>query len=224
MKLLVVEDERALAESIVEYLSKEGYSCEVASTVEDATDKVAMHQYNCILLDITLPDGNGLAVLKHLKSENKTEGIIIISAKDSLNDRISGLKLGADDYLAKPFHLPELSARIEALIRRKKFQGSNKIAFNELSIDVSAHLVKSNNKQLALTRKEYDLLLFLISNKGKVISKDSIAEHLSGDMADMLDNHGFVYAHIKNLKKKLSESGCHDYIKTIYGFGYQWEA
>jgi len=224
MKLLIIEDERSLAESMIEYLSKEGYSCEVASTVINATDKIAMHQYDCILLDITLPDGNGLAVLRQLKSENKTEGIIIISAKDSLNDRINGLKLGADDYLPKPFHLPELSARIEALIRRKNFQGSNIISFKELTIDVSAHFATVNNRHLALTRKEYDLLIFLISNKGKVISKDSIAEHLSGDMADMLDNHGFVYAHIKNLKKKLNESGCYDYIRTIYGFGYQWEA
>jgi DNA-binding response OmpR family regulator len=223
MRLLVVEDEKTLAKSIIEYLSKEGFSCESASNLVEANEKVEMHQYDCILLDITLPDGNGLALLKRLKSKNKTEGIIIISAKESLDDRVSGLKLGADDYLAKPFHLPELSARIEALIRRKKFQGANKITHNELTIDLSAKLVKSNNKQLVLTRKEYDLLLFLISNKARIISKDSIAEHLSGDMADMLDNHGFVYAHVKNLKKKLHESGGHDYIKTIYGFGYKWE-
>ncbi len=150
------------------------------------------------------------------------EGVIIISAKDSLDDRIRGLKLGADDYLPKPFHLSELSARIEALIRRKKFQGSNKIIFNELVIDTQSQLVKVNETSLVLTRKEYDLLLFLISNKGKIISKTSIAEHLSGDMADMLDDYGFIYTHIKNLKRKLSELGCPDYLKTVYGFGYQW--
>lgn len=224
MKLLVIEDGKQLADSIVEYLQREGYHCEVASTLDAALEKILMHQYDCILLDITLPDGNGLTVLERLKADGKMDGVIIISAKDSLDDRIKGLKLGADDYLPKPFHLPELGARIEALIRRKNFQGSNVISFNELTIDVPSQIAKVNGALLSLTRKEYDLLLFLISNKARVISKNAIAEHLSGDMADMLDNHGFVYAHVKNLKRKLHESGCKDYIKTIYGFGYQWEA
>jgi DNA-binding response OmpR family regulator len=224
MKLLVIEDGKLLAESIIEYLKREGYHCEVASNLEVALEKVTLHEYDCILLDISLPDGNGLTVLECLKKQGKMEGVIIISAKDSLEDRIKGLKLGADDYLAKPFHLPELGARVEALIRRKNFQGSNKIVFKELVIDVSAQVVSVKGNAVSVTRKEYDLLLFLISNKGKVISKNAIAEHLSGDMADMLDNHSFVYAHIKNLKRKLSDSGCDDYIKTIYGFGYQWEA
>lgn len=224
MKLLVIEDGKQLADSIVEYLHREGYHCEVASKLDAALEKILMHQYDCILLDISLPDGNGLTVLERLKAEGKMDGVIIISAKDSLDDRIKGLKLGADDYLPKPFHLPELGARIEALIRRKNFQGSNIISFNELFIDVPAQIAKVNGALLSLTRKEYDLLLFLISNKGRVISKNAIAEHLSGDMADMLDNHGFVYAHVKNLKRKLHESGCKEYIKTIYGFGYQWEA
>jgi DNA-binding response OmpR family regulator len=224
MKVLVIEDEKSIAEDIHRYLTKQGYLCESASNAKVGLNKAELYQYDCILLDLNLPDGSGLKVLEQLKLKNKTEGIIIISAKDSLNDRINGLKLGADDYLSKPFHLSELSARIEALIRRKNFNGSNKIILNELTIDLKAQLVKCNDKPLVATRKEYDLLHFLISNKGKVISKDSIAEHLSGDMADMLDNHGFVYAHIKNLKKKLSECGCSDYIKTIYGFGYQWDA
>lgn len=224
MRVLVIEDGELLAESIVEYLEHEGYQCEIAATMEDALEKVMLHSYDCILLDITLPDGSGLTILEKIKEAGKIDGVIIISAKDSLDDRINGLKLGADDYLAKPFHLPELSARIEALIRRKNFQGSNRIVLNELMVDVPAQVVSVNGKSLLLTRKEYDLLLFLISNKGRVISKNAIAEHLSGDMADMLDNHSFVYSHVKNLKKKLSESGCKDYIKTIYGFGYQWEA
>lgn len=224
MKLLVIEDGKQLAESIIEYLKREGYHCEVAAKLEVALEKVTLHEYDCILLDISLPDGNGLTVLERLKKQGKMEGVIIISAKDSLEDRINGLKLGADDYLAKPFHLPELGARVEALIRRKNFKGSNKIVFKELVIDVSAQVVSIKGNVVSVTRKEYDLLLFLISNKGKVISKNAIAEHLSGDMADMLDNHSFVYAHIKNLKRKLSDSGCDDYIKTIYGFGYQWEA
>ena len=223
MKLLIVEDGKQLADSITGYLRKEGYLCETAATLEDAIEKVTMHDYDCILLDITLPDGNGLKILERLKAEGKMDGVIIISAKDSLDDRIAGLKLGADDYLAKPFHLAELGARVEALIRRKNFQGANKIIFGELTLDLQAQLVKVNGSPLPLTRKEYDLLRFMISNKGRIISKNAIAEHLSGDMADMLDNHGFVYSHIKNLKKKLSEAGCRDYIKTIYGFGYQWE-
>jgi len=224
MKLLIIEDGKELAQSMVDYLHREGFHCEVTATLDGALEKVMMHEYDCILLDITLPDGNGLAILDQLRAEKKMEGVIIISAKDSLDDRIKGLKLGADDYLPKPFHLSELGARIEALIRRKNFQGSNSISFNELTIDAGAQLVTAQGKPLSLTRKEYDLLLFLVANRGRIISKNAIAEHLSGDMADMLDNHGFVYAHIKNLKKKLSESGCQDYIKTIYGFGYQWEA
>lgn len=221
MKVLLIEDGKQLAQSMVTYLQREGYHCEVVSTVDDALERIMLHDYDCILLDITLPDGNGLQVLEKLKNEGKMEGVIIISAKDSVNDRIHGLRLGADDYLAKPFHLPELSARLEAVIRRKKFQGSNKIAFDELSIDAQAQVVTAHGHTLPLTRKEYDLLLFLIANQGRVVSKNSIAEHLSGDMADMLDDHGFVYAHIKNLKKKLNDAGCKDYIKTIYGFGYR---
>src|SRR5882672_10275791 len=222
MNILLIEDGEQLALSIVEYLKVEGYRCEVAASIENAWEKIMMQDYDCILLDITLPDGNGLNFLERLKEAGKMEGVIIISAKDSLDDRIKGLKLGADDYLSKPFHLSELSARVEALIRRKKFQGSNKIIFHELVIDTQSQLVKVNETSLVLTRKEYDLLLFLISNKGKIISKTSIAEHLSGDMADMLDDYGFIYTHVKNLKRKLSELGCHDYLKTVYGFGYQW--
>lgn len=222
MNILIVEDGKQLALSIVEYLKGEGYHCETVASLENAWEKIMMQDYECILLDITLPDGNGLNFLERLKDAGKMEGVIIISAKDSLDDRIKGLKLGADDYLSKPFHLSELSARVEALIRRKKFQGSNKIIFNELVIDTQSQLVKVNETSLILTRKEYDLLLFLISNKGKIISKTSIAEHLSGDMADMLDDFGFIYTHIKNLKRKLGELGCNDYLKTVYGFGYQW--
>jgi DNA-binding response OmpR family regulator len=176
MRLLIIEDEKQLAQSVVEYFQREGYQCEVATTMDDALEKVMFHNYDCILLDITLPDGNGFTVLERLKKEGKMDGVIIISAKDALDDRIKGLKLGADDYLAKPFHLPELGARVEALIRRKNFQGVNKIVFNELAVDVQAQLVTVSGNHLTLTRKEYDLLLFMISNKGRVISKNSIAE------------------------------------------------
>jgi DNA-binding response OmpR family regulator len=223
MKLLIIEDEKQLAESIIAYLEKERYTCETAATLGDALEKVALHEYDCILLDITLPDGNGFKVLEQLQTKGKTDGVIIISAKHSVDDRIKGLQFGADDYLTKPFHLAELKARISALIRRRNFQGSNKITVHELTIDVMSRTVQAGTQAVELTRKEFDLLLFLVANGGKVISKNAIAEHLSGDMADMLDNHGFVYAHIKNLKKKLNEKGCNDYIKTIYGFGYRWQ-
>jgi len=191
--------------------------------VDAAVEKISMYEYDCILLDLMLPDGNGFEILKELKRQNKTEGIIIISARETLESKIEGLQLGADDYLTKPFHLSELLVRIQALIRRKNFKGSNIVTFNEIEIDIFAKTVKVDGRMIDLTKKEIDLLLYLIGNKNKVLSKGAIAEHLSGDMADMLDNHDFVYAHIKNLKNKLKEAGSGDYIKTVYGLGYKWQ-
>ncbi len=224
MKILIVEDERELAKSIVQYLRQESYVCEVAHTANDATEKIMLHDYDCILLDITLPDGNGLQILEKLKKEGKLEGVIIISAKNSLDDRIKGLNLGADDYLSKPFHLSELGARVSAVIRRKRFEGNNTISFHEITIDLLGKSVQVDGKEIDLTRKEYDLLLFLVSNKNRVVSKNAIAEHLSGDDAEVFDNFDFIYAHMKNLKKKLAEGGSEDYIKTVYGLGYKFEA
>jgi DNA-binding response OmpR family regulator len=224
MKILIVEDERELAKSIVQYLRQESYVCELAYTTQDALEKIVLHEYDCILLDITLPDGNGFTILEKLKQEEKLEGVIIISAKNSLDDKIKGLNLGADDYLAKPFHLSEMEARIAAVIRRKRFHGNNTISFNELTIDLLGKVITVNNQTVDLTRKEYDLLLFLVSNKNRVVSKNAIAEHLSGDAAEVFDNFDFIYSHMKNLKKKLTESGCTDYIKTVYGLGYKFEA
>jgi DNA-binding response OmpR family regulator len=224
MKILIVEDERELAKSMVQYLRQESYVCEVAYTEQEAVEKVLSHDYDCILLDITLPDGNGLEILEKLKKEEKAEGVIIVSAKNSLDDKIKGLNLGADDYLAKPFHLSEMGARISAVIRRKQFGGSNALTYHELSIDLLGKMTTVNDHLVDLTRKEYDLLLFLVSNKNRVVSKNAIAEHLSGDAAEVFDNFDFIYAHMKNLKKKLAEAGCQDYIKTIYGLGYKFEA
>ncbi|MEJ7830265.1 MAG: response regulator transcription factor [Segetibacter sp.] len=224
MKILVIEDEPGLAQSIVSYLEGENYVCEVAATFNEAYDKISIFYYDCILLDIMLPDGNGLKLLEELAKEKKQDGVIIISAKDSLEDKIAGLKIGADDYLPKPFHLSELSARIFSLIRRKQFDNNNQININELSIDLLSKTVFVHKKAVVLTKKEFELLLFLIGNKNRAISKAAVAEHLSGDMANMMDNFDFIYSHIKNLKKKLLEAGCKDYIKTIYGTGYKWEA
>lgn len=224
MKILIIEDEAELARSIAEYLSEENYLCEFASTYQDAMEKIHTFQYDCILLDIMLPDGNGLTILEELKKQNKQDGVIIVSAKNALDDKISGLQMGADDYLTKPFHLSELMARIYSIIRRKQFNNSNVVTQNELQIDLLAKTVSINNEIISLTKKEFGLLIFFIGNKNKVISKSALAEHLSGDFADMLDNHDFVYAHIKNLKKKLSDAGCDSYLKTVYGTGYKWES
>ena len=223
MKILIVEDEPELATSISEYLSEEHYLCEFASTFHEAINKIEEFQYDCIILDIMLPGGNGLKVLEELKKQHKQDGVIIISAKDALDDKIKGLQMGADDYLTKPFHLSELMARIYSIIRRKQFDSANIIIQNELQIDLLSKTVSVNDIPVILTKKEFDLLIYFIGNKNKVISKSALAEHLSGDFADMLDNHDFVYAHVKNLKKKLYGSGCGHYLKTVYGTGYKWE-
>ena len=224
MKILIIEDEREMAKSIVQYLRQESYVCEVAYTARDAEERIMLHDYDCILLDITLPDGSGLKILEKLKKEGKVDGVIIISARNSIDDKILGLKLGADDYLPKPFHLAELSARVSAVIRRKRFEGNNFLRLHEITIDLLGKVVSVNGKAVDLTRKEYDLLLFLASNKNRVVTKNAIAEHLSGDVAEIFDNFDFIYAHVKNLKRKLGEVNCPDYIKTIYGLGYRLEA
>ncbi len=223
MKLLLIEDEKELALSIQKYLTDKDFVCEWVYNKKDAIEKISIYDYDCILLDLMLPDGNGFDILKELKHQNKAEGIIIISAKETLETRIEGFEIGADDYLTKPFHLSELLVRIQALIRRKNFNGNNIVVFNEISIDILSRTVKVNNKPVEITKKEIDLLLYLIGNENRVLSKSAIAEHLSGDMADMLDNHDFVYAHIKNLKKKLNDAGSGDYIKSVYGLGYKWK-
>lgn len=223
MKLLLIEDEQELALSIQRYLTGNDFICEWATNKKAATDKISMYEYDCILLDLMLPDGNGFDILQELKQQNKTEGVIIISAKDTLETRIEGFQLGADDYLVKPFHLPELLVRIQALIRRKNFKGNNIVAYREIEMDTLAKTLKVKGKAIDITKKEIYLLLYLIGNENKVLSRSAIAEHLSGDMADMMDNHDFVYAHIKNLKHKLRTAGCNDYIKTVYGLGYKWQ-
>lgn len=223
MKVLIVEDEKEMAQSIAQYLRQESYVCEIAYNQFDAEERILMHEYDCILLDISLPDGSGLKILEKLKKENKMEAVIVISAKNAVDDKILGLRLGADDYLAKPFHLAELAARVSAVIRRKHFGGNNSINIGGMIIDLMGKSVSVNGKKIDLTRKEYDLLLFLVSNRKRVVTKNAIAEHLSGDNAEIFDNFDFIYTHIKNLKKKLAEASFPDYIKTIYGLGYKFE-
>ncbi|SEN17038.1 DNA-binding response regulator, OmpR family, contains REC and winged-helix (wHTH) domain [Chitinophaga rupis] len=223
MKILIIEDEIQLVQSISEYLQTENYTCEYALTYRQAVHKVLKHNYDCILLDLMLPGGDGMQILEEMKRLKKMDGVIIISARGAFEDKISGLQIGADDYLSKPFHLPELAARIYSVVRRRNFGNSNIIDENELQINLLAKTATINNVELSLTKKEFDLLLYFISNRNCVISKNALAEHLSGDIAGMLDNYDYIYAHIKNLKKKLNDAGCRNYLKTIYGSGYKWE-
>ena len=221
MKYLIAEDEKDLQEAIANYLNRDGNICEVASDYYEAIDKISIYDYDIIILDINLISGSGLDVLKLLKKENKTAGVIIISANNSLDDKLLGLDLGADDYITKPFHLAELNARITAVLRRGKFGGDEIIVFHEIKIDTKSRTAFINDKPITLTRKEYDLLLFFVSNKGRVLSKEIIAEHLWGDDSDLLDNFDFIYVHINNLRKKLTIEGS-KYLKTAYGTGYRF--
>ena len=224
MKVLVIEDEKQLLDSIVLALRQEGYVCEVALGVQEASEKVSVYDYDCILLDLNLPDGSGLKILEDIKSKGKSDGVIVITAKNSPDDKVAGLNLGADDYLAKPFYMPELIARVSAIIRRKRFEGNNKVVFNEISIDLLGKSVSVNHKSLDLTPMEFSLLTFLLANKNRVVSKNAIAEHLSGDDADLMDKFDFIYTHMKNLKRKLTEAGSRDYVKSVYGLGYKFTA
>ena len=222
MRILIIEDEKSLSESIVSCLKQENYTCDVAMDYHVALEKIDSFDYDCILLDITLPGGNGLDLLRQLKEDEKMDGVLIISARNSLEDRIAGLQMGADDYLAKPFHLSELVARVKAIIRRRSFGGSNILHVNELLIDTQARTARVNNRLLELTRKEYQLLLYFVNNKDRVISKNAIAGHLWGDEMEEAANFDFIYTHVKNLRRKLIEAGTPDYIQSVYGMGYKF--
>lgn len=222
MKLLIVEDERSLSRAICEYLKVEGHICEEAHNYREAIRKTADNTYNCLVLDLGLPDGSGLDIIRELKANKATDRILILSAKSSLEDKITGLKIGADDYLAKPFHMAELSARINSVCRRDNFNGFNELTFNEIRVRTDAQEVFINDKPINLTRKEYDLLLFFMVNKDRVITKESIVEHLWGDNVILTDSFDFIYTHVKNLRKKLVANKCANYIRVIYGFGYKF--
>jgi len=221
MKYLIAEDEIDLQQSIVTYLQRDGHICEVASDFEEASEKAAIYDYDVIILDVNLISGSGLEVLKAIKKDKKRAGVIIVSANNSLTDKLEGLDLGADDYITKPFHLAELNSRINAVLRRGKYGGDDIMEFNEIRIDTKSRTAYIGKNVIALTRKEYDLLVFFISNKGRVLSKEIIAEHLWGDDSDLLDNFDFIYVHINNLRKKLTAEGA-KYIKTAYGTGYKF--
>ncbi|MGF6847216.1 DNA-binding response OmpR family regulator [Chitinophaga sp. W3I9] len=222
MKVLIIEDEPALRASIQEYLEHQGYICELAADFPQAIDKVNEFDYDCIVADIGLPKGSGLDVVKELKLLESKAGIIIISAKDSLEDKLNGLELGADDYLTKPFHLSELNARVNAILRRKNFDGNTTVNFQEITIKPASKTVLVHHKSLTLTGKEYQLLLYFIANQHRVVTKSALAGHLWGDEYDQAGSYDFIYTHIKNLRKKMLEAGGEDYIKTVYGTGYRF--
>lgn len=221
MKILVVEDEPSLQEVIRNTLEKERYIVEVADNLNGAIEKTGVYDYDCILLDIMLPDGSGLELLQHLKQNRKKENVIIISAKDSIDDKIAGLDLGADDYLAKPFHLAELSARIRSVARRSRNDGELTYkAGNVVLEDVSQRLTVAG-KEVALLKKEFDILKYFLMRPGHTVDKAVLAEAVWGDHIDQSDDFQFVYAQMKNLRRKLSEAGADIEIKSIYGFGYK---
>lgn len=223
MKILIIEDEKALSEAMVNYLTAEDYLCEAAYDYETAVEKTELYDYDCVLVDINLPGGSGLDIIRLVKKRKKSMGIIIISARNSLDDKIEGLDIGADHYLTKPFHLAELNAQLKSIHRRINFDGNNQIIINEIKIMPDAHQVFVHDNLLKLTKKEYELIQFFAANKNKVITKTGLAEHLWGDYMEVADSYDFIYGHIKNLRKKLLANGCQDYIQTIYGVGYKFD-
>ncbi len=222
MKILIIEDEKALQESIVKYLEHQGFVCEAVSDFLNGKAKVAEFVYDCIVVDIGLPYGSGLDIVKELKYMESKAGIIIISAKNALEDKLNGLDLGADDYLAKPFYLSELTARINAILRRRKFEGSKVIQFNEIKLEAEGQWITVSGKRIDLTDKEYKLLEYFIANQHRLLTKTAIAEHIWGDEYVHVSNYDFIYTHIKNLRKKLIDARCEDYIKTVYNAGYRF--
>lgn len=221
MKILIVEDEPSLQELIKETLEKERYLVECVSTFQSAIRKIEDYTYDCILLDIMLPGGDGLSILRSLKKKQKQDSVIIISAKDSLEDKITGLELGADDYLAKPFHLAELVARVRSVVRRKQHDGNIMIALGNVKIYPEDFKVTVDDNDLTLNRKEFDILFYFANRNNLLINKHTLAEAVWGDHIDQVDNFDFIYAQVKNLRKKLKESGANIEIKAVYGIGYK---
>jgi DNA-binding response OmpR family regulator len=221
MKILIIEDEPEMLANMVQSLQKEQYIVETAEDYHSALEKLGVYEYDCILLDIGLPGGSGLTILKELKEEGKIGGVIIVSARNSIDDRVEGLDLGADDYLPKPFHMAELTARVRSVLRRKKLDGNSSISFNNLKIDAEQRSIRVNEQELTLNRKEFDVLLYLVMNRDRLVNKTALAEHVWGDHIDEANSFDFVYSQIKNLRKKLKDAEAELEIQAIYGVGYK---
>ncbi|MCC8171055.1 MAG: response regulator transcription factor [Parabacteroides sp.] len=224
MKILVIEDENELRKVICQSLEKERYRVECAADFQSASEKINDYDYDCIVLDIMLPGGSGLTLLEELKKLHKKERVIIVSAKDSIEDKVKGLDLGADDYLTKPFHLAELNARIKCIVRRHLQGNGMYISLANIYMYPDKHSVYVNDKELPLNRKEFDLLYYFITNPGRLLNKGSLAEAVWGDYIDQADSFDFIYSQVKNLRKKLKTAGAVPEIKAVYGFGYKMSA
>lgn len=224
MKILIIEDEPGLREVVKESLEKEKYIVETAHDYVSGIDKIGSYDYDCVLIDIMLPGGSGLALVKELKEMQKKEAVIIISAKDSVDDKVTGLDLGADDYLAKPFHLAELHARIKSAIRRKSHNGDTFITLGNIRLSPEQRSVVIDGSELTLNRKEFDLLYYFMINPNRLVSKTALAESVWGDYIDQADNLDFVYSQIKNLRKKLKDANAEADIHAVYGMGYKMTA
>jgi DNA-binding response OmpR family regulator len=221
MKILVIEDHHELRETTAGFLRGERYVVETAATYSEASAKVADYDYDCILLDVMLPDGNGLRLLEELRAAGKRGNVIIVSARDATEDKVAGLDLGADDYLAKPFHLAELAARIKSVLRRKVQGGEQTITLGNVVIEPGRFLVTVDGRAVELSRKEYDILNHFAGRPGLLVEKTVLAEAVWGDHIDGADNFDFIYTHLKNLRRKLHDAGANIEIKAIYGFGYK---
>jgi len=221
MKILIIEDEPEMRDNMVQSLQKDMYIVETAADYYSAREKLEIYKYDCILLDIGLPGGSGLNLLKELKKDGKDGGVIIVSAKDSLDDKVEGLNLGADDYLPKPFHMAELHARVKSIIRRKTLDGNSRIVFSNIIIETDQRTALVNDKDLELNRKEFDVLLYLVTNKNRLVNKIALAEHVWGDYIEAVSSFDFVYSQIKNLRKKLKDNNAEVEIQAIYGVGYK---
>jgi DNA-binding response OmpR family regulator len=224
MKIFLIEDEEVFALAITYYLKRQGYLCETASDYSEALEKIHMYEYDCVILDLKLPGGNGIDLLKFLRDRMPAASVIISSSNHDLDSKINGLNGGADDYIVKPYEFDELLARIKAVIRRRVFTGLNSITYNEIKLIPDARQVFVRDKEVNLTAKEFNILIFLISHKDKVVTKEAIAENIWGDNADQADSYHQIYTHLKNLRKKLTEAGAHDYVQTLYGMGYKFSA
>jgi DNA-binding response OmpR family regulator len=221
MKILIVEDEKDMRQNMQTTLEKENFLIEPVATYKEAMSKIGVYDYDCILLDIGLPDGNGLAILKTLKEKGYSDSVIIVSAKDSIDDKVYGLELGADDYLPKPFHMAELNARVKAVLRRRKLEGNNLLEVANVTININNHQVNVDGESMELNRKEFDVLFYLCTNQNRLVSKSALAEHVWGDYIDQTDNFDFIYSQIKNLRKKLCDKNAELEIKAVYGIGYK---
>ncbi len=224
MKILIVEDNVRLLEAITETLESEKYLCETSLNFQSAHEKIFLYNYDILIVDINLPDGSGLELIKEIKKQNSSTGIIVVSARNSLDNKIEGLDLGADDYITKPFDMAELVTRVKALLRRRNFSGNSSVTFNGITIDTTSKEVFAGQQKIELTKSEYDILLFFFSNPGRTLTKEGIAEHIWGDNMDLADSFDFIYSHIKNLRKKITVTGVSDPIKAVYGIGYKLAA